>query len=292
MNQYKKILLADDHTVTRVGLEMLISDCFPHFEITHASNFTEIFKSVNQNIFDLIILDATFPEGNCISILPDIFKIQKEVKILMFSALDESIFASKYTNMGASGFISKLATEEEILKAVKSILYQGTYVKTSQNESKVENIFPNKYTDLKPNFSEKEYEIMNLMGKGLGNAQIKNILNLKPKRISLSTYNDLIVVDLKNIIRCETSDSYTTFFFSDGKKTMVSKSLKYYDDVLTEEMFFRVHQSHKVNILYIKKFLKSGNLILSDDTVIPVSQRNKDGFLNWYLSFEKISLSD
>ena len=95
-----------------------------------------------------------------------------------------------------------------------------------------------------------------LKGSDSFNAKEKQLDDKEPRKkntVVLSTYNDVQVVETKDVVRCETSDSYTTFFIKDGRKTMVSKSLKFYDLILTEELFYRVHQSHKVNILYIKK---------------------------------------
>lgn len=292
MNLYKKILLADDHSVSRYGLEMLIVDNFPHFEVKHASNFSEILKHLHESKFDLIVLDAIFPEGNVFNILPAILEIQKEVNIIIFSALDESFFTSILSHTGISGYVSKLANEDELLQAIDLIFKHEAPLTIVHKSTKEKQNEPSIRTNSTHNITEKEYEIMNLMWKGLGTKELMDVFKPNPKRISLSTYNEVIVIDLKNIVRCETSDSYTTFFFSDGKNTMVSKPLKHYDNVLTQDMFYRVHQSHKVNILYIKKFIKSGKIILSDGTLVPVSQRNKEHFLKWYVSFQDISLTD
>ncbi|QNM86228.1 response regulator transcription factor [Polaribacter pectinis] len=101
--------------------------------------------------------------------------------------------------------------------------------------------------------------------------------NNKPKKISLHTSDKIIVVNIVDIIRCKSDNNYTTFYFKDGSKILVSKTLKYYADMLKEVGFLRVHQSHLINIKYIKEFIKSdgGYLLLTDKSNVPVSVRKK-----------------
>ncbi|WP_439128242.1 LytR/AlgR family response regulator transcription factor [Polaribacter sp.] len=99
----------------------------------------------------------------------------------------------------------------------------------------------------------------------------------KPQKISLNTSDKIIVVQIADIIRCKSDNNYTTFYFKDGSKLLVSKTLKYFADLLTEVAFIRVHQSHLINSKYIKEFIKSdgGYLILTDNSNVPVSVRKR-----------------
>ena len=101
------------------------------------------------------------------------------------------------------------------------------------------------------------------------------------ERLILPTQEITHVVKLTEIIRCETSGSYTTFHIADDRRIMVSKPLKDYDDILTPPNFVRVHQSHTVNLNFIVNYSKEGYLQLKDKTVIPISQRKKEIFLKW-----------
>ncbi|MFY0604247.1 MAG: response regulator transcription factor [Flavobacteriaceae bacterium] len=98
-----------------------------------------------------------------------------------------------------------------------------------------------------------------------------------PKKISLHTLDKIIVVALTEIIRCKSDNNYTEFHFENGSKLLVTKTLKYYADILKEFHFLRVHQSHLINTQYIKEYIKSdgGYLILKDHTNIPVSVRKR-----------------
>ena len=102
--------------------------------------------------------------------------------------------------------------------------------------------------------------------------------NLHPKKISLNTSDKIVVVNLIDIVRCKADNNYTEFFMSDGQKILVGKTLKYYADMLKDLGFLRVHQSHLVNLQYIKEFIKSdgGYLVLKNKTTVPVSVRKKN----------------
>lgn len=107
--------------------------------------------------------------------------------------------------------------------------------------------------------------------------QIVTNPRLKPTQLSLHTADKIIIVAIENIIRCKSDNKYTTFYLKDKSKILVSKTLKYYADILKEVDFLRVHQSHLVNRAYIKEFIKTdgGYLILKDASNIPVSARKK-----------------
>jgi two-component system LytT family response regulator len=103
----------------------------------------------------------------------------------------------------------------------------------------------------------------------------------------LHTSEKIIVVLLSDIIRCKSDNNYTTFYLENKQNILVSKTLKYYADMLKEHQFLRVHQSHLINTKYIKEFIKSdgGYLILKDKSNIPVSVRKKNEVIDTLNSF-------
>lgn len=107
---------------------------------------------------------------------------------------------------------------------------------------------------------------------------MKHQCNLE-SRIVLHTLEFMQVLQLKEIIYCQSEGGYTNFFLTENRKIMVSKPLKFYDELLPQKWFLRPHQSYLVNILYVDKFLKSGTIILKNKTEIPVSGRRKDAII-------------
>lgn len=100
-------------------------------------------------------------------------------------------------------------------------------------------------------------------------------------RVALPTLTGFLFVAIKDIIRCESDNTYTTFFINDKRKIVVSKTLKECEQMLSDYRFFRVHNSHLVNMEYIVEYVKGeGGLVkLSDGSHIDVSRRRKEEFL-------------
>lgn len=103
-----------------------------------------------------------------------------------------------------------------------------------------------------------------------------------PKKLALHTQEKIHITAIADIIRCESNGNYTQFFFANGEKLLVTKTLKEYDKLLAEHQFIRVHQSHLVNPQHVKAFLKidGGYLSMVDGAEVPVSSRKKGMVLN------------
>lgn len=99
----------------------------------------------------------------------------------------------------------------------------------------------------------------------------------KPDKISLHTLDKIIIVSLNDIVRCEADSNNTKFHLQDGKRIFVTKTLKYFADMLQSYEFLRVHQSHLVNLQCIDAFIKTdgGYLLLKNKETVPVSVRKK-----------------
>ena len=108
--------------------------------------------------------------------------------------------------------------------------------------------------------------------------EVKNNLSKTPERIVLPTQEAMYVVKIDQIIRCETSGSYTTFFLIDGRKIIVSKPLKNYEDILLPPQFFRVHQSHLINVNAILSYSREGMIHMNDKSAVPISRGKKEHF--------------
>jgi two-component system LytT family response regulator len=109
----------------------------------------------------------------------------------------------------------------------------------------------------------------------------KDLLNKNQfdrKKIALPTLEGITMLNIQDIIRCASDGSYTTFFTVSGRKIVVSRSIKEYDELLSPSNFFRVHQSHLVNLNFVEQFLREdgGTLIMTDGSRIEVSRRRKE----------------
>ncbi|MDI1316942.1 LytTR family DNA-binding domain-containing protein [Flavobacterium sp.] len=98
------------------------------------------------------------------------------------------------------------------------------------------------------------------------------------KRIALSTSDGIHLFDVSDIIRCEAKVNYTEFFIKNHKPLLISRTLKEFEEMLTEHGFERIHQSHLINLSYLKSYIKSdgGYVIMSDNANIPLAQSKRE----------------
>lgn len=124
-------------------------------------------------------------------------------------------------------------------------------------------------------------ELRIAVGKVTGHAGSLEVLkhNLAggPQRLALNAQDKINVVKVSDIVRLESNGSYTLFFLKDGEQILVTRTLKEFDAMLNSSQFVRVHQSHLVNLEFIREFVKSdgGYLVLQDKTEIPVASRKR-----------------
>ena len=99
-----------------------------------------------------------------------------------------------------------------------------------------------------------------------------------PTKIALQQQKETRYITLTDIIRCEADNTYTFFYLNTGERILVSKGLKEYTDMLPTNSFLRIHQSHLVNIKYVKSWLKEdgGVLLLTNGDKVPVSRPNRE----------------
>lgn len=111
---------------------------------------------------------------------------------------------------------------------------------------------------------------------------INNLLKVDTeKKICLATFDELKIYSISDITRCESQHNYTTFYFIQDKPILISKTIKDYEELLKDFGFIRIHQSHLINIKYIKAFIKreGGFVRMIDDVEVPVSRRKKEEVL-------------
>jgi len=148
---------------------------------------------------------------------------------------------------------------------------------------------------LKPIDSEDFIQAIDRLNKSIANptmnSQIQLLLNnLKKedhkKTIRIPTSEGFEIIEVKDIIHCNADTSYT-HLYTTNSKLLVSKPIKYFEDLLKDANFFRIHNSHLVNINHVKKYTKGkgGYVTMSNNTAIDVSTRKKEEFLLvWLIS--------
>ena len=188
-------LIADDHSVVRQGISLVVKELFSNAVIHTAGSFKDTLKAVSQFKIDLLILDINFPDGNSINIIPEIKAIQPDIKILIFTAYDESIYAMRYLNAGVSGYLNKGCTEDEIKQAVKSMVTTGKFVTQSIKDRILDSYISKTPINPLEKLSIREVEVARLLIKGYGNLEISELLQIK--KTTVSTFKNRVFEKLE-----------------------------------------------------------------------------------------------
>lgn len=190
-----KILIADDHLVVREGAAMILKRIYNEAIIFQASTISESRNLIENEEIDLLILDAHFPKENSLKFIEQVKEMQSKCKVLVFSVLDEEIYAMRYINAGADGYLNKLSSENETKEAVKTVLVTGKYVSPVVKEKIIDTVLYKQESNPFDTLSNRELEITKLLVEGNGNLEISNTLNLQ--KSTVSTYKRRIFEKLK-----------------------------------------------------------------------------------------------
>lgn len=199
----KHILIVDDHDVVRYGIILLIKEILPWAKIYQASNFSDALTTLESQKLDLVVLDINIPGGNNVHMLEMLSKKQDGIKVLVFSAYDENLYALRYLQAGAKGYLHKQNSSSDIKSALQTVLDGGTYVSRNIKDTAFNNMLNNKLEDLNPIevLSNRELEVAQMLIFGYGITDISVSLNLQLSTVS--TYKTRIFekLGIENIVQ-------------------------------------------------------------------------------------------
>ena len=188
-------ITADDHSVVTKSLSFIMKELYSNATIHELNNLTDVVEKLNTTPIHLLMLDVTFPDGNSLAVIPKIKKIQPNLKILIFSGHDEDIYAMRYLQAGADGYLHKLSTEDEIKMAINVVMTFGRYLSRNIQEKLTNNYIFKKPQNPLEQLSNRELEIARLMVEGYGNIEICAALDLQ--KSTVSTYKNRIFEKLQ-----------------------------------------------------------------------------------------------
>ncbi|HEX2629028.1 MAG TPA: response regulator transcription factor [Chitinophagaceae bacterium] len=192
------VLIAEDHTMVRYGTNMVLKELFPAVKISQAVNFEQVIRLVDTQTFDLLILDINIPGGDNFQMIDVIRLRQPEIKILIFSAYDEQLFAIRYLQAGAKGYLMKQAPESEMKEAIRTVVKNDIYISPEIKHRLLFHAVEKKQTvDSNPlhSLSDRETEVMQQLIKGATMAAIARSLGLQLSTVS--TYKTRIFEKLE-----------------------------------------------------------------------------------------------
>ena len=184
---YKKetrILITDDHLIIQEGLGFLIRGFLPRVTILSANSLESTLSCLKKQRVDLLILDINIPGGNNFNMIKLIREIQKDIRILLFSAYKEETYGIRYLKTGINGYLEKSASENEIKDAIFEMLLKGKYLSSRMQDQLIGNYDRVLSENSLSRLTNRELEIARLLIVGDGTSEIARKLDLKPSTVS------------------------------------------------------------------------------------------------------------
>lgn len=239
----KKALIIDDEQRTRELIAKMIESFDLDIETYPVGENVQSGLAVIESVKpDIVFLDIQMPDGTGFDLLKQVKN--KQFEVIFITAHEE--FAIKAIKFSALDYILKPVDPEELRAAVERAL-------EAMKEPKHEPQFEALQNNIQPN---------------------------QKRRLVLKTQESVHVVDLEQIIRCEADRNYTSFFLTEGRKILVSRTLKDYETLLSGYSFLRVQQSHLINLNYVDRYDKGngGAVVMKDGSEVPLSPAKRDIF--------------
>jgi len=243
-----RTLIIDDEAPVRATLATLLAKTCPQVNLVgQAYSVKTGALAIREKSPDLVLLDIKMDDGTGFDLINQFENIN--FKIIFVTAYQE--YAIRAFEFSAVDYILKPVNPERLSDAVKraEIIHQKTF--NTQ---------------------------LGALHENLENPGKQN------KKIILKNQESIFLLNVEDIIRCESDGSYTIFETTDKQKILVSKLLKDYDTLLSDSGFLRIHRSHLINLKHIKRFDRhdGGNVVMSNGTQIPVSTSGRERLLELF----------
>ncbi|KAF2519800.1 response regulator transcription factor [Flavobacterium salilacus subsp. salilacus] len=242
-----KALLIDDDSNLRNGMKGLLGMYAPDINILGEVDSVKAgINAIEYHQPNVIFLDIQLGDGTGFDILEQLMQKRGSINAHVVFITAHEQYAVKAFRFSALDYLLKPVDPEDlrmVIEKIKKVL--------NDNES----------------FAHIDLLLENIRKKVD-----------KFKRIALSTAEGIHLFEVSDIIRLESQDNYTKFYIKDNKPVLISKTLKEYEDLLSEQGFERIHQSHLINLAYLKSYIKKdgGYAVMADNSHLPISQRKKE----------------
>lgn len=239
-------IIVEDEETSREILKNYLKKYCPNVNVLgEAANVNEALGLIKkQDDLDLVFLDVEMPYGNAFDLLDKVGN--RTFETVFVTAYNH--YAIDALNAHASYYLMKPISIDELIKAVDYVVEIKTKEDALQNQVLVPKT---------------------------------NSVNGK---ITIPQQDGFEVLETKDILYCKADDNYTEIYLNNNKKKLVSKTLKYFEEILKESNFARVHKSFLVNVNEVTKYRKGkgGSVVLSNGKEIMVSASKKSDLLSYF----------
>jgi two-component system LytT family response regulator len=246
MTKKLRTVIVDDEPNAVDFINSVIGEYCPGLEVVGmAYNMTEGINRINELNPDLVFLDVEMPNGTGFDLLAHF--PEKKFDVVFITAFNH--YAIKAIKFSAVDYILKPLNINEFIEAVNKVIQKRSEAPLQMNEN---------------------FRVL-----------MENLKSPVPSRLAIPTADGMEYLNPKEIIRIEADRSYSWFFLTGNRKMLVSKNLKEFQDLLGDRYFFRSHNSHLINLKYVKRFVRKegGYIEMQDGEQIPISRNRKDIFI-------------
>lgn len=247
-----KTILVEDNLDAAEKLQFLITKyCADKIQLlAHAVSGQEGITAIKEHRPDLVLLDIELGDMTAFEMLERIDPV--DFQVVFTTAHDH--YAIKAIRYSAVDYLQKPIGREELLAAIG---------RAENNPARM----------LREQVSQLAQH-----------AQPKAVL---PEKIALTTSDGLVFKKIKDIVRCESDRMYTVVVMDGGEKLMVSKPMGQLEEILEGQDFFRIHNSHLINMQHIRQFVRTdgGYVVMDDGATVSVARNRKDDFLELFSKF-------
>jgi two-component system LytT family response regulator len=251
-----KAIIVDDEQHCIDTLQTMLLKKFPEVAVLAGVNSVKEARELIEELQpDLVFLDVEMPHQNGFELLKQFERVQFDV---IFTTAFEQ-YAYKAIKFNALDYLLKPFSVQDLQDALQKYRDRRDQARASA-----------------PAASPLEMFLQNM-----------RTMQQSHRKIALPTLNGLVFMPVQNIVRCESTGNYTKIFFTDKKHLLVSRPLKEFEELLTDVDFFRIHNSHLINLQQMQSYIQGegGFALMSDGTQVEVSRRRKAEFLKKAMQF-------
>ena len=179
-----RLLIADDHPIVREGLKRIILECNDMQLVCEAEDGDMVLTKCEENEIDVMLLDISMPGPGFLNVLKRVRLEHPEIRVLVLSIHPEDHYAVRALKAGAAGYLTKSQTPEELAHAVRHVYKGRTYVTPTLAEKLATQLHIGDGEMLHEKLSNREYQILCMIGAGKDTNKIASTLNLSPKTVS------------------------------------------------------------------------------------------------------------
>jgi two-component system, NarL family, invasion response regulator UvrY len=207
----QRILIADDHSIVRYGLNMILQKHFHNYTLDEAWDAETVMGNMKQHSYALILLDLSMPDTDPSVLLHWIKNFHKETKVLVISMNEETLFGMRAIQLGAHGYIKKDAAPEEIIKAMQSVLSGKKYVSRELANAILDSTLDGKSVNPFERLSPREFQVAMYMVQDYSQKQISEMLQIQYATVNTfkqRIYEKLSVEHRKDLVQLAAAYSF------------------------------------------------------------------------------------